>query len=163
MSVATSPSAPLITMLFPHKIFPPSLIVMVLPEAASTEEITILASIVVNVAEALEDDKCKNEPPILSIDIVELETVILSEPRFMMPCKRDPRLLKFEGPTERATSPLLPLFELPDATMILPEDPLDVVPVVKIRCPLTPVVPAFKVLIVIEPLVSAIPQPAKLI
>ena len=62
-------------------------------------------------------------------------------------------------PTENSIRPLLPCVAAPVTNLILPEDPDEAVPDVKLKCPLTPFVPASGVFKTIEPLDLSFPAP----
>jgi hypothetical protein len=62
-------------------------------------------------------------------------------------------------PTSRVIAPPLPPSAAPVFTSTSPDEPTLVVPELKLSAPLTPLVPAFAVFIVIEPDVVAVPTP----
>ena len=78
----------------------------------------------------------------------------------------DPAVIKispptpvFPVPTLNTIAPLFPFTALPVFITISPEDPVDVVPVEKLRAPLTPLVPALRVVSFNAPLLVATPDP----
>jgi hypothetical protein len=69
----------------------------------------------------------------------------------------------FPLPTVILTAPPCPFKAVPVPTEMLPESPEVVVPELNVSQPLMPLVPAFTVSIMIEPLVDAVPDPVSIV
>ena len=65
----------------------------------------------------------------------------------------------FDLPIDTRISPPSPCVALPVAIWMYPEPPFDAVPDVKLKCPLTPLVPASSVCTTTLPLDVAVPSP----